>query len=367
MFKLALPITLFVLLAVAVPQVQASPASPPRLDPFEIAQQGLPPAVAGYKVLTVLTPDTTACIPPDVKRLVLQFTQPDVKTFLSTVNYVAVKADLEQKGMAEYARWNMTFVGPGTTLQDLLSENEKWNQERKKSGCAKSQPATTGSDYQEFKAPGNGYAIYEDTDAGSFTDDYAQSINLESPAAIANRPGAVMFLNNVRTDNASFYVLQDGLQLWNGVGRLIWTDTTLGYVNQYYSFPYSANQIYWFTITYGSGLWWMCGYNVRIPSQGGCNTEPNGVGTTLGLDPNTSIYVENQNTDPNWYQGFSSPFWAYGAQIYRNGSGYYWSTQHHHTQDYCSSNWPPNLALSGTLINGYGAGWNLPNVPLLCY
>ncbi len=366
-FKLALLVALFVILAVAIPTVQASSAHPTWMAPYELAQQGLPSTIAGYKVLTVLTPDNTACMPLGEKRLVLQATQQSVQDFLRAINYATIKADLELKGMAEYTKWSAAIVGPGTGLQDLLSENEKWNQERQKSGCTKSKPAGTGSDYQEFKARGNGYAIFEDTDAGSFTDDNAQSVYLESEGAIANRTGAVIFLNNVKTDNSTFYLLQNGLEFWHGVGRAVWTDTTHGYVNQAYNFAYYGGyHIYWFTITYSGGVWFMCGDDNSNPSTYECHSEPNGVGTTLALDINTSVFVENQNTDPNWYQGFSSPFWAYGATIYRNGNPYSWSTQHHHTEDNCAQNYDPHKALGGTLIGGYGAGWFPAYIPLLC-
>lgn len=80
MFKFALPVALLALLAVIVPDVQAGSASPPRMVPYEIAQQGLPTTIAGYKVLTVLTSGTTACMPPGEKHLILQARQPNVKT-----------------------------------------------------------------------------------------------------------------------------------------------------------------------------------------------------------------------------------------------------------------------------------------------
>jgi hypothetical protein len=135
---------------------------------------------------------------------------------------------------------------------------KKWNQQRQKYGCAKAIPPATGSDYQEYKAPGNGYAVYENTDAGNFTDDNAQSVYLEAPNTIANRTGAVLFLNNVKTDNSTYYLLQNGLEFWNGNGRVIWTDTTHGYVDQSYDFSYAATDTYWFTITFTNGIWFMC-------------------------------------------------------------------------------------------------------------
>jgi hypothetical protein len=353
-FKLTLSVFLFALFAVATPGIQAFSAPPTWMTPYEQAKQGLPDTIAGLRVLAVLTPGNTACLPPGEKRLVLQAAQPDIESYLGTSNYAAITADLNQKSIDEYVQWNVEIVGPGTTLDQFLGENERWNGQRQKSGCAQAMRALTGSDYQEYKAgPGtNGYAMYEDTDAGLYTNDNAQSVYLIAPASIANTPKAVLFLNNVKTDNSSFYLFQNGLQFQNGTGTLIWTDTTKGYVNQTYNIPYIASHTYWFTISYSNGLWYMCGKDNGTPSTYTCLSESQAVGTTLGLDINTNVFVENQNTTANWYVGFSSPLRAWGAQIYRNGTGQWWGTQHHHTEDHCTTNYPPANALTGTMLGG---------------
>ncbi len=369
-FKLALPVVLFVVLLVAIPNVQASPSVPTWMAQYEPMRQGLPPAIGGYKVFAVLTPDNTACMLTGEKRLVLQVTQPNVEEFLRTNNYASVRSDLEQKGLGEYAKWGIQFAGPGTVLEEFLTENQKWTELRRKFGCVKakpvSAPAFDGSDWQEFKEVGPGLAIYEDTDAGRFTDDNAQSVNLLAPNAIANRPQAVLFLNNVKTDSSTFYMLQNGLEFWNGIGRVVWTDTSWGYSDQPYNIAYIPAHHYWFSITFTNGIWWMCAMEYQQPQTYQCRSETRGVGTTLGYDSDTSVWVENQNTDPNWYQGFDTYLFAYYATIYRNGIGQYWATQHHHTSDHCSSNWPPANALGGSLLNGGAGFFRLSGVPVNC-
>ena len=367
--KLAPTALLLVLLSLGAPSAQAYSTTLPPAAPYLPAQYGLPDTIAGYKVLAVLTSDNTACMPPGAKRLILQTTQPTVEEFLETSDAAGIKAELEQKGFPEFAKWGVEIGGPDATFDKVVSENEDWNAFSRKYGCAQSIPALTGSDYQEFKAQGNGYAIYEDTDSGTFTNDNAQSVFLGAPASIGNRPKAVMFLNNVVTDAGSYYLLQTGLQFWQGAGKVIWTDTTIPhYSNQDYvpPIPYIASHTYWTSISYTNGTWWMCAKDNAVPSTYTCAQEPSAPGTTMKDDNGTSVFVETQVTNPNWYGAFSTPLKAWGAQIYRNGIGQNWSTQHHHTEDNCSTNYPPASALTGTMLGGGTGKFNLPYVPLLC-
>lgn len=108
---------------------------------YDPAHYGLPPTIVGYKTFAVLTSDNTACMMPGEKRLVLQTTQVNVQSFLSTSDYAAIKKDLQQRGFADFAQDNIQIVGPGTTLDQFLSENEKWNEDSKKYGCVTSAPA----------------------------------------------------------------------------------------------------------------------------------------------------------------------------------------------------------------------------------
>jgi len=77
---------------------------------------------------------------PGEKRLVLQAMQANVQDYLSTSSYAAIQQDLRHRGFADFAKNNVQIVGPGTTLDQFLSENEKWNEDRKKYGCVTSAP-----------------------------------------------------------------------------------------------------------------------------------------------------------------------------------------------------------------------------------
>ncbi len=377
-------VVLFFSLVFAVSGAQASQATPPLRVPYEPAVPSLPESIGGYKVLAVFTSDDTACMLPGEKRLILRATQPTVQDYLKDTHYEAIKKDLEQHGLTEMAKWGPQIVGPDTKLEQMLSERQEWNERARNFGCQRfrpprsrsngvligARPLATGTDGTEIKfvSPSYGYAEFEDTDAGTFTDDNAQSVNLVAPASIAKRPHAVGFLNNVRTDATGlFYLLQNGLAFEDGKGSVIWTDTTRGYIGQtYFGIPYVASDTYWATITFTSGVWQMCALDIAVPPTYTCILESSAQGTTLAPDVSTAVWVENQNASPNWFNGFSSPLQAWGAQIYRNGTGQNWASQHRHTLDSCRTNWDPNNALAGTLVAGLTGYFYLNGVPLSC-
>ena len=140
-----------VLAAVVVGYVftrQASPIS--TRNPYDPARFGLPAYVGGYKVLAVFTPDNLACMSTGEIRLALQATEPNVEAFLATSNptssnLAAIQKELEQHGK------NVTIeiVGPGVTIDQIISESAKWNEGMKKNGCMQTGgpaplPQTTG-------------------------------------------------------------------------------------------------------------------------------------------------------------------------------------------------------------------------------
>jgi hypothetical protein len=265
--RIFLLIALFVSVLTTVSNVEASYAIPTSLSPYDPAQDGLPATIAGYKVLAVSTPSNTACMLPGAKRVILQAPQQSVEGYLKDSRPDAITKDIEQYEIDRTTKWEVMIVGPGTTLEEFLGENSKWNRQGQNYGCTKSLPPKTGTNGTEVKIPSSypSYAEFEDTGAGSFANDNAQSVYLIAPTSIANRPKALLFLNNVKTDNSTYYLLQNGLQFYNGLGSVVWTDTTKGYVNQTYNIPYVASHTYWVTITFTSGIWQMCAVDVANP------------------------------------------------------------------------------------------------------
>ena len=107
---------------------------------YDPAHYSLPSSIGGYKTFAVLTSDNTACMSPGEKRLVLQASQENIQSLLSENDYAAIQHDLQQRGFADFSQSNVEIVGPDTTLDQFLNENEKWNEASKKYGCVTSAP-----------------------------------------------------------------------------------------------------------------------------------------------------------------------------------------------------------------------------------
>lgn len=120
-----------------------------------------------------------------------------------------------------------------------------------------------GDELRFYPAPIPGYALFEDTDASNYADDNAQAVYLVAPSIIPNSPLGTFFLNNVMTDGD--YFIQTGLSFRNGTGNVVWTDDANGLTPRLYPRTlYVPSHTYRFTVTYTSGLWWMCVYDATI-------------------------------------------------------------------------------------------------------
>jgi hypothetical protein len=60
-----------------------------------------------------------------------------------TDDSTAIQTELQRRGFGDFAQSNIEIVGPGTMLDEFLSENEKWNKAGKEYGCVTSAPAPT--------------------------------------------------------------------------------------------------------------------------------------------------------------------------------------------------------------------------------
>jgi hypothetical protein len=334
---------------------------------FSPSTHNLPEKLADYNVLAVLTSDNVICFQPGQKRLILQTTQ-NFEEFLKNDNQAFLNNELSKL----QEKWSISIVGPGVSQEQVWSQNEKWNDQARSENCPKLLPAETNPNGFEtvYTQEAFGRAKFENIDAGNFSDDNAQSVNLIAPATVGNNQDLYMaFLNNVRVDNATFFILQNGFLFEDGVGKVVWTTTALGYSAQDYSLLYFLNHSYFFSLTYTNSHWWAC-VNDNYFSGGityECGREDVIVGTSIALDPNTAVWVENGNTNSNWYQGFSAQLEARGARIYRNGVGQYWSNQHIHTSHSCSSSWPAaNVMGTSTLVGGASGYFTLSAAPLRC-
>lgn len=113
------------------------------LSSYDPAQYGLPPSIGAYKLLAVLTPDNTACMPIQSKRVIAQATQGNVSDYLKETNAGEIQDEIKRLKSNDPTRWEVMIVGPDANLGDLLSENQKWNDQAKQSGCVTSGPVPT--------------------------------------------------------------------------------------------------------------------------------------------------------------------------------------------------------------------------------
>lgn len=114
-------------------------------DPFDPAKFGLPPTLAGYTVLAVLTPDNTVCMAPGTKILVLRETHPfssQMDLSYLRARRAAIEADLDKRGLSEYKKVNRAFVNSIITRDQVLSYYiPSRNAQGGTYGCVTSEPA----------------------------------------------------------------------------------------------------------------------------------------------------------------------------------------------------------------------------------
>lgn len=96
---------------------------------------GLPDSLLDYRVLAVLTPQNTACMTGNSRRVIFHAPQPDASAFLTATtpqNFVQALTQVSQQSDID---WQVQIVGPETSLQTLLDENDKWNKHAAQFGC----------------------------------------------------------------------------------------------------------------------------------------------------------------------------------------------------------------------------------------
>lgn len=118
--------------------------TPSAADPYDPALYGVPETLAGYRVLVVLTPTNTACMPPDVGRLVLQADQRSLEEHLQVTQPIDIERALEKHGLRPH-QWMIQTVGPGVTREEVIAENESWNEQAMRLGCVQLGPIRMSS------------------------------------------------------------------------------------------------------------------------------------------------------------------------------------------------------------------------------
>ena len=215
-----------------------------------------------------------------------------------------------------------------------------------------------------------GYSLVVDSEIGPYTNHNAQSIILQAPQIGSSQSHFSAFLNNGYTNAPSGELLQNGLLFDGEYGSVVWTDEAHGLSPVSCAINYLVGHDYYFTISYTNSLWWLCVSDRTIGSSTyQCRSSPNTDGNKLWGGGNTSVWFENQNSNFNWYQGFTNPVIAFSARNYVNGTSSNWSTEGQETT-WCGNDLPDPTgssgAISGTLVNDGRAEFHLHRVPLLC-
>jgi hypothetical protein len=323
--------------------------------------------------------------------LLLRATENNVQDYLANSRAQEIKTYVEQQSKAGQVKVTIAITGPGISRRDILSTIHNWNNIMNGGNCTILGPQPpqggtywSGPDWTEIPqplwndpdwteivvaSPSRGWADFQNTDALFYVDDNAQSAVFTAPATIGNKQGRNDFsalLNNVVPDSAVHFFLQNGLLFQQGKGEAVWSDTDMVLVAQPYNIPYKANHHYFVGIAYYSGVWQMCMGDNDVPGTYQCIFEFNAPGTSLKSDRNTDISVENKNTRSNWYSGFSNPWVVSDAAIWVNNVKQSWSSQSRTTLDACATAWPPQNAISGSLVGGNKGYFYLEGIPLYC-
>jgi hypothetical protein len=112
-------------IATNTPSTTVTPEATPLYDP---AQYGVTNSIGGYKVMAILTPQDVACMISGHKTIVLQTSEPSVHEYLESPKPITeIREYLSQIPGEGKTSWQIQIVGPGATLERILSTIESWN------------------------------------------------------------------------------------------------------------------------------------------------------------------------------------------------------------------------------------------------
>ena len=343
----------------------------------------IPERIAGLEVLDVQNKENTSCYPKDTPLFVLQSTHSTHEGLMADSDLMeAIDRDLEEKGFPEGTE--VMFSGPSGSKDEASGFRRQWNTQRDTNGCIQFvDPRSAGDSETEVSGKASqigtqyserpGYATVVDLEISTNTDtDYnAQSVVLTAPTVGDNQDYFSAFLNNGYTDaSPRGYLLQDGFVFEDGDGTVVWTDESWGLRPMLFLINYHVGHKYFFTISYTNGFWWLCvedrdaeTYTYR------CRKSVHTEGDSLWGTDNTSVWVENQNENADWYEGFSRRLYAREAKNYVNGAGSGWSSESQELT-HCWNETPDpddhTGTIFGTLVDYGVASWRLDRVPLEC-
>ena len=341
-----------------------------------------PERIAGHEVLGVQNSDNLKCYSGPGPMVILAASSQSADILLSEdgPDFDAIKRALNDEGYSDET--GIVLSGPGITKQMVENQRLRWNRIQEERGCIQfggphdlEEDQVSGGPAQSYAQINPnlqpGYSKVVDSEVGPYTNHNAQSVILEAPQIGDNQSNFSAFLNNGFANESPLgSLLQNGL-LFNGEeGSVVWTDEAHGLSPVPYAMDYYVGHNYWFTISHTNSLWWLCASDWSASTNNyQCRSSQSTGGTALWGGDNTSVWVENQNSSWDWYEGFTNPVIAYQARNYVNGSMGYWNTELQETT-WCGADVDDPTgssgAISGTLVHNGRAEFLLERVPSLC-
>ncbi|MBC8172205.1 MAG: hypothetical protein H7X77_11050 [Anaerolineae bacterium] len=102
---------------------------------YSPAHFGIPDTIAGYPVLAVLSAENTECMPDWELRLQFQTTETSREDYLASETGQKIQQAVDALGISGAT---ISVSGPGSSLESLIRENERWNEGMRAGGCIKS-------------------------------------------------------------------------------------------------------------------------------------------------------------------------------------------------------------------------------------
>lgn len=170
-----------------------------------------------------------------------------------------------------------------------------------------------------------GGAIIENLDAGNYTDDNGQSVQMLAPATGTGQNGFTALLNNAVVDHPQFHFLQNGFVFHqNGNGSVVYTSTKWALQPQNYPINYLFLNTYRFILSGSqqSNTWDLCAQDMASAATYHCILDNTAPGNRMKYNINNDIFVENANTNANWYTNFQGRWRAFEATTIRNSFHY---------------------------------------------
>lgn len=323
--------------------------------------QNFPTTIDGFNVGHISTPKDRAC--STVPVIHLQTQHGSMAEFLSNPpNIDSLRVALES---IDGAPSDVRFSFSPTLIdrQAVALRDQTWNAQKREHGC----DVLADIQVDDSSDGTRGFAIFQNKDAGKYTDDDGQGVKIKTPSSIGTGQDSFSAaLNNVKTNTG--YFMQTGMIFRENDPYIAWSETAVGLVAyEFADVPYKSNTRYQFSISRSSSTWQMCAGNDEDIDDYQCVATSVATGTHLKEDVNTSVFFENANDNDNWHSGFPSTVSVSHAKLYRSGTGQAWGSEDRWTVHACGSDqYPVSGAMNSTLKNNGSATWKMAGIPLAC-